>query len=380
MKLLICPDKFKDALDAPAAADAMAAGARDVQSDAEIDLCPLADGGEGSGPILASALAAVRQTCPVLDPLGRSRQADWWRQPKSKTAIIEMAEASGLHLLAPRERDAAQTSSFGTGQLIRAAIEAGCQRITLCVGGSATVDGGAGCLEALGWNLIDRNGNALTAAASGADLTNICRIEPPSRPIEASITILCDVDNPLLGSRGAAPVFAPQKGARREDVEQLAAALEHWASLLEAATGRDVRNLTSAGAAGGLPAGLAAACNATLRPGFEHIAAMVNLRARMARCDLCLTGEGRIDEQTVAGKTVAGVATLARQAGVPIVALVGCVDVAQGGSADRLSRMIGLSEIIPITPSNMTVEDAMPRTRALLRAAASKFISSYGAS
>lgn len=380
MKLLICPDKFKDALDAAAAARAIAAGARDVHSDAEIDLCPLADGGEGSGPILASAFAAVRQACPVLDPLGRPRQAAWWREHKSKSAIIEMAEASGLHLLAAHERDAAQTSSFGTGQLIRTAIEAGCQRITLCVGGSATVDGGAGCLQALGWNLIDRNGDALTAAASGADLTNIYRIEPPSQPIDASITILCDVDNPLVGSRGAAPVFAPQKGARREDVEQLAVALEHWASLLEAATGRDVRNLTSAGAAGGLPAGLAAACNATLTSGFGHIAALVKLHDRLARCDLCLTGEGRIDEQTIAGKTVAGVATLARQAGVQVVALVGCVDVAPGGSADRLSRMIGLSEIIPITPSNMTVEDALPQTRALLRAAASKFISSYQAS
>ena len=374
MKILIAPDKHKDALDAWGVAEALAAGVQQACPSAEIVVCPMADGGEGTGRLLAEAAAAQLRTSRVRDPLGRERDARWWRDEQTATAIIEMAEASGLNLLAEAERDAARTTSYGTGQLIQAAIHTGAHCVTLCVGGSATVDGGAGCLQALGWELIDQTGECIRELAAGGILERIGEIRPPEPIPRLSIEVLCDVNNPLLGPRGAAAVFGPQKGASPTQVRQLEAGMENWAAVLTACTGREVTDLAGAGAAGGLPAGLAAALAAKLVPGFDEVARRLELRAKLAGCDLCLTGEGRLDEQTVGGKVVSGVAELGRQVGVPVVALVGEVRPPPGHTIVEIARTVGLREVVVVTPPNTPTEAALAAAADNLRTAVRRFL------
>lgn len=370
MRVLIAPDKFKDALDAEVVAAALAAGVRDARPDAEIECCPLADGGEGTGRILARALGAEERCAGVLDPLGHERRAQWWLRAAQRLAIVEMAEASGLALLQAGERDALRTSSYGTGQLLRAAADAGCTHVLLCVGGSATVDGGAGCLQALGWQFVDMAGAPLSGRMCGGALIDAGSIRPPAARLALSIDILCDVDNPLLGPRGAAPVFGPQKGASAAGVEELERGLALWADVLEHSCGCDVRALPAGGAAGGIAAGLVAACGARLRPGFDEVALHVDLRGKLAGCELCLTGEGRIDDQTAGGKAVAGVARLAGQAGVDTIALAGAVRLRKGQTIDDLARAVGVRRIVLITPAGIPLEAALAATATNLRCAA----------
>ncbi|MBI5864298.1 MAG: glycerate kinase, partial [Planctomycetes bacterium] len=205
MKVLIAPDKFKDALGAAAVAAAIAAGVRDAIPNAEIEVCPLADGGEGSGELLAGAVGAEERTADVLDPLGSPRRARWWTAVDSRQAIVELAEASGLHLVPPALRNPRRTSSYGTGQLLRAAIDAGATRITLCAGGSATVDAGAGCLQALGFEFFGADERPLATPVCPEALAALQRIRPGPLPA-CELVILTDVDNPLLGDNGAARV------------------------------------------------------------------------------------------------------------------------------------------------------------------------------
>lgn len=374
MKILIAPDKFRNALDAQDVGEALAAGARQACPSAEIIVCPMADGGEGTGRLLAEAAAAQQRTSRVRDPLGRERDARWWWDQQTAAAIIEMAEASGLNLLTGAERDATRTTSYGTGQLIRAAIDAGARNVTLCVGGSATVDGGAGCLQALGWELIDQTGECIRELAAGGTLERIGEIRPPEPIPRLSSEVLCDVNNPLLGPRGAAAIFGPQKGASPTQVRQLEAGMKNWAAVLTACTGHEVSDLPGAGAAGGLPAGLAAALTAKLVPGFDEVARRLELRAKLAGCDLCLTGEGRLDEQTVGGKVVSGVAELGRQVGVPVVALVGDVRPPSGQTVAQLARTVGLREIVVVTPPNTPTEAALAAAADNLRTAVRRFL------
>ncbi len=382
MHILIAPDKFKDALDAPGVAAAMAAGVRDAIPGAEVTCCPLGDGGEGTGRLLAAARGMQSQAVGVLDPLGRPRQATWWLDTAGDAGIVEMAEASGLWLLAPQERDAIRTSSFGTGQLLRAAIGAGARALTLCVGGSATVDGGAGCLQALGWRILWR-GEEVPLACGGA-LDRVVAIEPPAdvdvlRGVR--LTILCDVNNPLLGPCGAAAVFAPQKGATPAQVATLQANLCHWADVLERATGVAVRDLPGAGAAGGLPAGLAAATGARLVGGFDEVARQVRLREHIRGADLVLTGEGCLDPQTAGGKVVAGVAALAaRESSRPVLALVGAWRGAAHATRREAAARLGLREIIVITPPGTPLEVALAQTECHLRVAARRAVRRYALS
>lgn len=373
MRILIAPDKFKGALDATGVADALAAGCRDALPSAQITCCPMADGGEGSGALLAHAAGAEQRTVTVRDPLGRERAARWWFDPPRRTAIVEMAEASGLWLLDEVQRDATQTSSFGTGELIRQACVAGARHVTLCVGGSATVDGGAGCLQALGWELVDRRGAVISEPASGSVLARVANVRPPKNAVPAAITILCDVTNPLLGENGAAPVFAPQKGASSQQVRDLEMGLQNWARVLQRCTGKNPRAAVGGGAAGGLPAGLFAACDARLVGGFDEIARRVGLRAKFEDCDLTLTGEGRIDEQTVGGKVVAGVARIGADRGVPVAAFAG-----QVRPITQLAETIGLRDIVAITPPATPLKTALSATAANLRRAAADFLRSRG--
>lgn len=368
MKILIAPDKFKHALDAAGVAAAIADGVRAVRPEAEIVVCPLGDGGEGTGRVLAKVLGATECAADVLDPLGREHTACWW-QAEPNTALVEMAEASGLALLAPAERNALRTTSFGTGQMLRAALAAGCTRVLLCVGGSATVDGGAGCLQALGWKFFDHAGALLNVPLTGGMLATIGSVRPPAAPA-TGIEILCDVDNPLLGPRGAAAVFGPQKGASPAAVAELERGLAHWAELLARLSGADLHARPGMGAAGGVPFGLASACGAQLRRGFDEVARRVALSGRLRGCDLCLTGEGRIDEQTVGGKVVAGVARLAAKECVPTVALVGAARLKPRQTLADLARAVGVRQIVCITPPDTPDDAVLAATAENLRRAA----------
>lgn len=397
MRVLVAPDKFKGALDAEAAAAAIAEGVRAARPDAEVVVRPMADGGEGTGAILAKAFGAQERMAVVLDPLGRPRTARWWlcrgAAGAKRTGIVEMAEASGLALLDEPQRDPLRTSSFGTGQLLRAAIDAGCTRVLVGVGGSATVDGGAGCLQALGWVHRDRSGAVLEAPIRGGMVSAIDAVEAPVGGPAVEVNVLVDVDNPLLGTRGAAVVFGPQKGATPDGVRTLDTGLERWAVVLSKTQRRPSPEMAGMGAAGGLPFGLAAMFNARLRPGVEAVADAVGLRERMkemvgtpgsARAALCITGEGRLDEQTAGGKVVAGVARLAGEVGVPTVALVGAVRSAgdeppHGDAVQELAERLGLRAIIAITPPDMPLAEALPRTAEHLRAAAGDVVKRWGA-
>jgi len=378
VKVLIAPDKFKDSLTQAQAADALATGVRRARPDAALLCCPLADGGEGSADVIAVILGAQPQVVSVADPLGRRQSVAWYHNPSRALAIVEMAAASGLRCLAPSERDPLRTTSYGTGELLRAALAAGCEHILLCVGGSATVDGGAGCLQALGWQFLDAHGQQITRPITGGLLEAIAEIRPPSAPPAAVIDVLCDVDNPLLGPRGAAPVFGPQKGASAAAVAQLELGLAHWADVLTRCCGRDVRFLPRGGAAGGLPAGLAAALGARLQPGFDTLARYVDLPQKLADAQLCLTGEGCIDEQTIGGKVVAGVARLARTASVPTVAFAGMVRLPPGKTLTELAAAIGLEEIVVISPPDVSADEARRRAHEYLAAAAERVVAARG--
>lgn len=374
MKVLIAPDKFKDALDAREVAAGLAAGVRAGAADADVICCPLGDGGEGTGRLLADAVRAEAQSADVLDPLGRQRTAYWWLDRKNNAAVVEMAEASGLCLLSPDERDATRTTSYGTGQLMRAALEAGCRHVTLCVGGSATVDGGAGCLQGLGWRLLDATGAALREPVTGGTLPRIARIQPPEAVLPVDVEILCDVTNPLLGPDGAAAVFAPQKGATAAQARQLEAALRHWADVLNDFACRDLSDRPGTGAAGGLPAGLAATIEARLRPGFDTVAHHLGLREKVADCDVVFTGEGRLDEQTGGGKVVSGVARLGHELGKPVVAFVGAAQPARGETIAQLAARLSLGDIVVVTPPGTPLDVALAQTKDNLREAAQRFV------
>lgn len=374
MKTLVCPDKFKHALDAAAAAEAIASGIRRSRPDAQVQLLPMADGGDGTGSIVAAAIRATPQFLDVLDPLGRPRRATWWRCEHH--AVIEMAEASGLALLRDVGPDVMRASSFGTGQLIAAAQREGCTRIDVCVGGSATVDGGAGALQALGWRFLDAGGRVIEAPMCGGLLRQVHEVLPvvhaefgaearagtPRRDAPL-VFVLCDVRNPLLGANGAAAVFGPQKGASPPQVRELEDGLRHWCALLRAATGVDVSRMPHGGAAGGLAAGLHVGLGAELLAGFDAVARRVELSVHIRESDVVVTGEGRLDAQTREGKVVGGVGGLARDAGVPCVAFVGAVTPVAGRSLAALAQELGLRDLVVITPPGTPEAQALADTR-----------------
>lgn len=327
MKVICAPNAFKECLSATDAARAMARGVRAASPGAEVDVCPVADGGDGTLEALLAGTTGTYREAEVLDPLGRPRKASWGLLGNdSRSAGIEMAAASGLALLCQAERDPTRATSFGTGQLIAAALDSGARDIILGIGGSATCDGGAGCLQPLGARFFDTTGRELTHPLAGGDLANVGRIDlsgfhPHLR--HTPITIACDVTNPLTGPAGAAAVYAPQKGATPQQVKKLEYGLQHWADLLRRDVGVDVEHLPGAGAAGGLGAALVACAGAKLLPGVELVLRVLDFDRRVAACDLCLTGEGRLDAQTLSGKACLGVAQAAARHGVPTVALVG---------------------------------------------------------
>ena len=360
VRILIAPDKFKGSLSAPAAAEAIARGLRSVWPDAQLDLAPIADGGEGFAEALKVALGAEWVNVASEDALGRAIAARYAWLDGERLAILEISEASGLHRIAPHERDPLRADTFGTGILIAHAIARGARRILVGLGGSATTDGGAGMARALGFRFLDGEGRDFPAAPGA--LQSVAQIVRPADRVLPEIFAASDVQNPLLGERGAARVYGPQKGADAAAVALLDRALTRLADVCAADLGCDHRHVPGSGAAGGLGFGLLTFCNAKIRPGFEMISETLHLGKRIAAADLVITGEGRIDDQTLDGKGPAGVAALARSAGRLVIAF--------GGAITAVAEDSGVFDaLIPIADRPLTVAEAMAEAAPLLERA-----------
>jgi glycerate kinase len=366
MRVLICPQEFKESLTAREAAEAIARGIRRALPDADVDVAPMADGGPGTVEAVLASVAGERKRAPAHDPLGRGVDAVWAVLDEKRTALIEMAAASGLALLRPEERDPRLTSTYGTGQLIRAALDAGCRRMIVGVGGSATNDGGAGMAQALGARLLDAEGKDLPPG--GAALAHLNRIDVSgmdARPADCEVIVAADASNPLTGPTGASFVYGLQKGGTAEIVAELDSALEHYAEVVRRDLGVDIAALPGAGAAGGLGGGLVAFLKARITSGAELVAEAIGLPDRLARADVVFTGEGRLDAQTAYGKTVAAVARLAKERSRPVIALAGSV---MGGYEDVTSY--GLDAVVPIANGPMTQAEMVEKAGTLLTDAA----------
>jgi glycerate kinase len=362
MKIICAPDSFKGSLSAAAAAAAMAAGALHAAPRLSVLRVPLADGGEGTVDALVGARGGATVSVDARDPLDRPIRAPIGLLG-AEMVVVEMAAASGLPLLRPEERDPFRASTYGTGQLLRAALDRGAREIILGVGGSATVDGGAGALQALGARLLDATGAEIPGGNAGLarlHQVDLRGIDP--RLAHVRLRIACDVRNPLTGPAGAAAVFGPQKGARPPDIEVLDANLARLAAVLRRDTGMDIASLPGSGAAGGLTAGLLA-IGATTEPGIELILDATRFDALLADADLVITGEGRLDRQTAQGKVVSGVMAHAARQQVPVVALAGSV---RGGEIGSLYTT-GLVAAFSITDGPLSHAKAFGRAATLLR-------------
>ena len=325
MKIVIAPDSFKESLSAMDVAVAIEAGFKDVFPQAHYIKIPVADGGEGTVRAIVDATGGRMIQQVVTGPLGQPVEAFYGLTGDGQTAIIEMAAASGLELLDPEQRNPMLTTSFGVGELILAALELGVRQFILGVGGSATNDGGAGMLQALGVRLLDDKDESI--AFGGAGLADLQRIDVSTldpRVAHAVFDIACDVTNPLVGPMGASAVFGPQKGADEAMVKQLDRNLHHFAHCIKRNTGIDVLQMEGAGAGGGISAAMMVFLNGRLRPGSEIVMDAVGLMDAMMDADLVITGEGRLDGQTIQGKIPMGVARVAQQFRVPVIALAGC--------------------------------------------------------
>ena len=365
MKIVIAPDSFKESLSAPQVAEAIAAGWRQVFADAEILLRPMADGGEGTVDAVLAASGGERRELRVRGPLGEAVTAHWGWLGEG-TAVLEMAAASGLHWVPRDSRDATRACSFGTGELIRAALDAGATRIILGLGGSATNDGGAGLLRALGVRWLDVEGREL--APGGLALARLAQIDLRGldpRLLRVQVEVAADVDNPLCGPRGASRVFGPQKGASPAQVEALDAALAHYARVMAATLGEDHAQFPGVGAAGGLGFAARALLKARFRPGIELVAELSGLAAAVQGADLVITGEGRLDSQSLHGKTPVGVARIAKAAGVPVLALAGSL-----GEDYQALYAAGIDAAFSLAPGPLSLEQALAGAAAELQARA----------
>jgi glycerate kinase len=368
LTIAIAPDSFKGALSAAHVAEVLADGLRAGLPGARFRLIPMADGGEGTVDAWASATGARRCRARVHDPLGRPILAGYACDDRRRAAVIEMAAASGLPLLADVERNPLLTSTRGTGELIRHALDHGARRILVGIGGSATNDGGTGMAAALGVRFLDRNGRVLPPG--GGALLRLHRIDDAGldpRLRYTALDVACDVTNPLCGRNGASAVYGPQKGATSAQVRRLDAGLARLAAAVGAARPdlADLAEAAGAGAAGGLGYGLMAFCGARLGSGVERVAAAVRLDQRLRGCDLVITGEGRLDGQTVNGKTPVGVAAVARRLGIPVIAICGCL-----GDGYEAVHAAGIEAVFPVAHGIFDPRNPARGARARIRACA----------
>ncbi|MEN0106506.1 MAG: glycerate kinase [Pseudomonas sp.] len=363
MKIVIAPDSFKDSLGAAEVAAALALGFKDVWPAAEVLECPMADGGEGTVEAILAALEGEARSTQVSGPLGEPVNARWGWLPESRTAIIEMAEASGLQLVPVELRDARFSSTRGTGELILAALDAGAQKVILTIGGSATNDSGAGMLQALGAKLLDASHHPIGPGGlplSVLSILDIKQLDP--RLATVQVEVAADVDNPLCGLHGASFTFGKQKGASPEQIEQLDAALAHFADVAAVVLGTDRRDEPGAGAAGGIGFAAKAFLNATFRPGVEVVAELTGLATKMQGADLVVTGEGRFDAQTLRGKTPLGVARVAQQFELPVVVVAGTL-----GEGYAQLYQAGIHAAFSLAHGPMTLAEACQQAPTLLR-------------
>ncbi|BCK75076.1 glycerate kinase [Acetobacter aceti NRIC 0242] len=359
MKIAIVCDSFKESLTAIAVAEAIQAGFQEIFPEAEFIACPAADGGEGTVSALVAATKGKLVEVSVAGPLGTPVEAFYGVTGDGRTAVIEMAAAAGLEMLSPEQRDPGRATTRGVGELIRHALDEGCRHFIVGLGGSATNDGAAGLAQALGARLLDDQGRELEAG--GLALSRLARIDVSNiepRLVECTVEVACDVDNPLLGLEGASAVFGPQKGASAELVASLDNALAVYAQRLEEDLGKTVADIPGAGAAGGAGAGTLAFLNARLRPGFDIVSEMLGLEELLRPVDLVITGEGRIDGQTIRGKTPAGVAEVARRLGKPVIAFGGSL----GPDVEKV-HAIGIEAVFASVSRPCTLAEALAEAR-----------------
>ena len=363
--IIVAPGAFKHSLTASEAAHAMADGLRRSGLPCELHLMPISDGGNSLLDVFL-VNGGERRELTVRDPLMRPARAAYGLLPDGETAVVEMALASGLELLKPTELNPLATTTYGTGQLLAAALASGVRRIIIGLGGSATVDGGAGCLQALGVRLLDGDGHE--RPPGGGALDRLARLDASAldpRWRDVDLVIASDVDNPALGEQGATAVFGPQKGATPADVRTLEASLRHFFTVVRDQLGVDVRDVPGGGAAGAFGAGLMAFLGGRIQSGIDLVLETNRFDDLLASADLVLTGEGRMDEQTVHGKGPVGVARRAAAYGVPTVALVGGL-----GADDALLHDAALWAVLPVVTGPMPLEDALANAAALVERAA----------
>jgi glycerate 2-kinase len=368
MNILVCPDKFKECLSAGNVAAHIRNGILKAHPEAECKIIPLADGGEGTVDAMMEATGGRIESVHVHDPLMRQVSSFFVLSGDGKTAVIEMAAASGLTLLKQEERKPMVTTTYGTGELIRIALDKGCTEIVLGIGGSATVDGGVGMAQALGISFTDDTGWEI--ASGGGALGELMKIDLSNRDPrirQCKISVACDVTNPLTGPHGAAHVFGPQKGALPEEVVRLEANLRHLARVIRNELHVEVEEIPGGGAAGGLGAGIVAFLNGELKPGFEVISQAVKLDEWIRWADLIVTGEGKMDCQASFGKTSAGVAEISRKYNKNVIAFTGAIC----EQPDKFQQM-GFDTVIPIADKPMSLEQSMGEAGRLLEHAAER--------
>ncbi len=367
MKIVVAMDSFKESLTAQQACEIVAGAIASVKPDIDIVIKPMADGGEGTAKAMLASRRGEWIPVTVMGPLPHM-QVDagfaWFNA--DKTALVEMATASGLELLTHQQRNPLLTTTYGTGQLIAAAKEYGAAKIYLAIGGSATVDAGTGAAAALGWKFTDDHGNELPLG--GGQLNRIARIIPPSADLSVPLEVLCDVDNPLCGPSGAARVYAPQKGADAQMVDQLEAGMKNLAKLIKQQLNRQIKDTPGTGAAGGLAAGAIAFMNATLTPGIDFIIAYSNIKNALTNADWLITGEGRFDHQSLRGKVIAGLAKAAKKTNTKVAVLAGQIQLKKNEYQEA-----GITQALPCMNNQMTLQHAIENAEDLLKTTAQQF-------
>ena len=374
-KIVIAPQEFKGSLTAIEIARAIEIGVLRAIPDAATVLAPVADGGDGTLQALVDSSGGRIELATVTGPLGEEVVAEWGALGNGKTAVIEMARSSGLALVELDARDPRRATTKGVGDLIVEALNAEQSNFIIGIGGSATNDGGAGMMQAIGASLLDSEGREL--GPGGAALANLDRIDVSDldgRVRTASVVVACDVNNPLCGPTGASAVFGPQKGATPEIVAELDAALSHFADIMERDLGADVRDRAGAGAAGGLGAGLMALLDAELRAGVDIVLDAVGLAEQLDGADLVITGEGQIDASTIFNKAPVGVARLASQRGIPVIALSGSLGAGYEGVHE-----LGIDAVFTLVDRPMTLDEALEDTERLVSSLAEEATRAYAA-
>jgi len=363
MKIVVAPDSFKGSLTAVGVSDAIGQGVREIFPEAEIVKIPMADGGDGTVQCLANATGGEILKEKVTGPLGDEVLASYGILGDKKTAVIEMAEASGLTLVPENRRNPLITTTYGTGQLIKASLDQGCRKMIIGIGGSATNDGGAGMVQALGVKLLDQEGKEV--GFGGGELKKVFRIDTKyldNRLSETKVLIASDVSNPLCGPKGATRIYGPQKGATPEVIEELDESLAYFAEIIKRDLNKDVKDIPGAGAAGGLGASLIAFLDAELRPGIEIIIEIVKLEQAIKDADLVITGEGKIDSQTIYGKAPIGVAKIAKKYNIPVIA-IGAI-IKEGA---QVVHQYGIDTLIKVSDPPMKMDTPKSEKKSIIK-------------